>query len=217
MARTRADLVARIQRRLNDERGAFWSRDDITSALHDASRELASATRLFWDMRYAENFPRGFSYTAVWELAYVEVFDYGVANYTLEDERRLVVPESGALGPGNHTSPFEVTEGWLSTAQARATIPATAELPDTVIALDRVLWDGMPIVALTPLDLSRLDSRYQLTQGDVYGYSWQQDGVRTFRKVRVPAAQAASCALEGSTWGSLRDPSDLTGAEVVAQ
>jgi hypothetical protein len=48
-----------------------------------------------------------------------------------------------------------------------------------------------------------------VTKGEVYGYTWQKDGVRTLRKVRVPSAQASTAVVTGS-WGLLRRPTDLT-------
>jgi len=204
MAQTLADLRTRVRRRLNDPDGAVWPDAEINDLLRQSYQDLAHAAHVFWDERYADNLPRGLSYTADFERAYLD-FDFGRASYTYAVEMRQFTPEYLASGPGSYTSPFEAINGYL----VGAPIPATSELPETVVAVDRVLWDSMSVTAVTPRDLERKDTRYQQTTGEVYAYMWQQDGVRTFRKVRVPAAQAGYTLTTGS-WGALRSPADVS-------
>lgn len=209
---TLADLVLDVQTRLGDRNEAVWTLGAITLEIQNAYQEVSSPQQVFWDVTYLENLPPGFSYTAPWERAYLVAmggFDFGCANFTAEIDRRALGDERTRIGPATHTSPFEATDGWLARVGASTTIPATAELPKILTALERVTWDNRVIDALSPRRLQHGDSRYEITRGEVYGYTWQKDGIRTLRKVRAPAAQAATVTVTGS-WGILRRPTDLS-------
>jgi len=216
MAKTLGFLRGSVLSRLSDEAQTFWTAAEVDRLLIQAYQELVRATRILWDIRYAENLPAGFSYTALWERAFVVAasrgFDYGVANFTIDDERRLLT-EAGRLGPANHTSPFEATASWLADARARTTIAATATFPLTVIALDRSTWDDRVIGILRQVEAARLDSQYLTTEGEVEALIVKTEGLHTIRKVRVPSSKADTYAIEGS-WGVLRLPTDITDAAV---
>ncbi len=212
-----ATIATDVARRLGDLDGIIWPRADVLQWVQDAYSALATAQPVFWDTLYLENLPRGFSYTQPWERALLVAFsgfDYGCANFTAEFERRLLNDERQRYGPANHTSPFEATDGFLSAAGASTAIPATAELPATLTAIDRAIWDRRGIDALQARSMSQLDSRYEITAGEVYGYIWQKDGIRTLRKVRVPAAQADTVTVNGK-WGLLRRCTDLSAVAVT--
>ena len=215
---TLGTLRAAVRARLGDLGTAIWPDEELDLHLVTAYRALAQASEVFWDVTYLENLPRGFSYTQPWELAFLQEvsggFDYGCANFTAEVDRRALGDERLRVGPANHTSPFEATDGWLASVRASTAIAATAEVPKTVTALDRVTWDNRTIEALQARTLSQGDSRYELTRGEVYGYLWQKDGLRTLRKVRVPAAQADTVTVTG-TWGALRRPTALSAETVT--
>lgn len=205
---TLATLRVAVARRLNDPSMRVWSADELDRYLDQGYAELAQTGRVFWDWTYAENLPNGFSVTSAWEEAAAS-FRYGIANYTLDDERRLE-DEAHRRGSANHTCPDEATLAYLSDCGADVTLAATNDLDATVADVDRALWDETTITALTPRDAVAQDVRYRETQGPVYAYTWRQDGVRAFRKVRVPAAQAATHTISGS-FGTVRDHADLSG------
>lgn len=212
-----ATLVDDIQRRLGDPTGAIWPLAEVQYRIGDAYDQLATDLRLFWEWTYLENLPRGFSYTQPWEKAFLDAmggFDYGCANFTAEVDRRALGDERERIGPANHTSPFLATDGWLATANASTAIAATADMPKTLTRLARVTWDQRGIDALEARTLQRTDSRYEITAGEVFGFVWQKDGIRTLRKVRVPAAQADTATVNGA-WGLLRRPTDLSGDAVT--
>lgn len=216
---TLGELRTATQHRLGDDAGVVWSAEEVTANLLEGYVRIATQFPVFWDQTYAENLPRGFSVTQPWEVAYLPDsggFNYGVANFTAEFERQAGAASGfdtkTRSGPANHTSPFEATDGLLARAGSGA-IPATSELPKTLTALDRVCWDNRVIDAVEPRSYARLDSRYETTTGPVEGYMWQKDGVRTLRKVRVPASQAATVTVNGS-WGLLRRPADLSSDTV---
>lgn len=214
---TLRDLVTDVSARLGDADERIWTSAEITLQVQNAYQEIANAQHVFWDVTYLENLPPGFSYTAPWERAFLvdlgHGFDFGCANFTAEVDRRALGDERLRIGPANHTSPFEATDGWLASVRASTAVSATAEVPKTLTALERVTWDARVIEALAPRRLQHGDSRYETTRGEVYGYTWQKDGVRTLRKVRVPAAMADTVTVTGS-WGLLRRPTDLSTVAV---
>jgi hypothetical protein len=210
---TLGELVTAVLTRLGDLPQRIWTQEEATFHLVAGYQELATTLGVFWDQLYLENLPRGASYSQPWERAFVVRFpggfDYGYANFTAEFERRMLGDERLRYGPANHTSPFEATDGLLARAGASTAIPATAEVPKTVTRLERATWDNRGIEALQARTLQQGDSRYEITKGEVFGYTWQKDGLRTLRKVRVPSAQADTATINGS-WGGLRDPTDLS-------
>lgn len=220
MAYSLAALRSLVMDRLQDPGNAVWQADDIDADLRTAYRNLATRFVLFWDQVYLENLPRSFSVTEDWEVAYLDAgrFDAGVANYTASGDRDAFIDEFAdedlANGPANYTSPFYAIDGWLSTTRADTSIPATAELPDAVVEIERATWDSKALDALTPQRLMAGDSRYQFTKGDLYGYTWQQDGLHTLRKIRVPAGQATCVTVNGS-WGIPRNVTDLSGDTIT--
>lgn len=214
---TLGQLRAQVASRLGDVEAAIWTGDEIDLHLVDGYQQIANTLGVFWDQAYLENRPAAFSVSQTWELAFLgsaAPFTVGVANFTYEDERRLLGDERLRLGPANYTSPFEFTDGHLSDAGADTSIPATADLPKTVTALDRVTWDARGIDAMEARTLSRMDARYELTVGEVYGYIWQKDGIRTLRKVRVPGQPSDNAQIDGA-WGLLRNPADLADDTVT--
>lgn len=202
MAETLTTLRLAVSRRLSDEVQTVWTRAEIETYLEAGYRELAQTVHAFWDQTYLENLPAGFAVTAAWESPYA-TFAYGVSNYTYDDERRTL-DERHRLGPANHTSPCELA--FLSAIGASTAIPATADLPETVTDLARGVWDTRGIDALERRQIG--DSRYEITTGEVYGYLYRQDGIRTVRKVRVPVDVCDTYTVNGS-WGVLRTVTDL--------
>lgn len=211
MAVTRYQLIGQVLTRLGDTAEQVWSHAEIARYVETAMRDLSLRTRAVWDVLYAENLPKGFSYTAAWEAVYV-TFDYGRADHTLAtgENDGLVALNMPLTPSGNHTSPFEATGGYLSAAKASTAIPGTSELPETLTEVDRATWDKRTLQPVNLRSLQRQDTRYRVTAGEVYGYAWQQDGVRTLRKVRVPSAQATTYTIHGS-WGVMRSPGTQLG------
>ncbi len=213
-------LQAAVSYRLGDVSEAIWAAPEIILQIAEGYDLLAEASGVFYDWIYLENLPLSASASQPWEvlllLTFPGGFIAGQANYTQAWELGIssLIDERTQVGPADSTSPFEATDGLLGRARASTAIPATADLPDTVIGVTRVSWDKRGIDAMEPRRLARVDSRYEITAGEVYGFLWQKDGVRTLRKVRVPAAQAATVTVNGS-WGLLRDPTDLSGDTVT--
>jgi hypothetical protein len=214
MSVSRHALRTQVLTRLGDLAQQIWTATEVELHLADAYKAIAQVCGVFYDWTYLENLPATFSYTAPWEKAWLDEvggFDAGCANFTAEIDRQALGDGRDRRGPANATSPFEVTDGWQASVGASMAIPATADLPTTLTAIRRVTWDNRGIDALEARRMSRSDARYEITTGEVYGYIWQKDGIRTLRKVRVPAAPADSVQVTGSgSWGILREPVDLS-------
>lgn len=208
MSITLADLIGDVSRLINDPSAMFWTPAEITDALVEGYLGMCRRVHALWDWTYLENRPRGFSYTAAFEADLV-TWDYGRANYTADFERRMFQPEYEAEGFGNHTMSEEWQDGRLAASGGSMAIPALAELPSTLTEIDRVLWDQRGIAVLTPREAQREDARYETTTGEVYGLMTWEQGLRTVRKVRVPAAAAATYTIRGA-WGILRGPADFS-------
>ena len=212
MSQTILTLRESVLTRLGDPAGAIWSQDEVDLWLNEGSEVIGQRCEIFYEWTYLENLPPSASCTHRFELAYIEGlpegFFCGIGTFTCEDERRTLGDERLMIGPFVCSSPCEATDGFVSVVGASTAIPATADLPEDVTQLSRVTWDGRVTDALTARQTQARDARYELTTGEVYGYIWQKDGVRTLRKVRVPSAQASTVTAVGS-WGVCRDVSDL--------
>lgn len=214
MSTSRLSLRTQVLTRLGDLAQQVWTATEVELQLQEGYEALAQASAVFYDWVYLENLPRAFNYTAGWERVHVGTaiapFVVGVGNFTATDEEALLGDVRTREGPANSTSPFEAIEGHLARAGADLVISATADLPTTVTSLTRVSWDQRGVDGLEARRLSHVDARYEITRGEVYGFIWQKDGIRTLRKVRVPAAQADSVIVDGDDWGVIRDPADLS-------
>lgn len=79
---------------------------------------------------------------------------------------------------------------------------ATHDLPESVYDVERATWNNKRLVALKANDLLQLDSLYRTTTGLVESYTLDQDGLRKFRKYRIPTL---STSIEVTSWGIPRD------------
>lgn len=91
---------------------------------------------------------------------------------------------------------------------------ATATVPTDLYRVDRASWSYKRIDPVSSSQLEDIDSRYQLTTGEVIGYLQDKDGLRTFRKYRVPAQDGDEFTVNGS-WGAARSVSDVSNETVT--
>ncbi len=206
MSHRTADMIVRIRRELADQQltdtqPTLWSDEEIAIYLLAGMRELSAQVRLIWDTVYLDNIPRSFSNTQQWESDLGLVDDsHGVANFTYEEEREFM--EGGLEGPANHTGFFEAS--YLADIGAAVDIPAVSQLPASLTEIDRATYDSSTIVPLNHSRLAANDPGYETTRGEVFGYVWRKDGIRAFRKVRVPITPIESTDW-GGPWGILRN------------
>jgi hypothetical protein len=185
-----------------------WTQAELNEALADGYRDLAHTSMVFWDVRYAENRPAGFSYTQPFEAKYASV-DYGYANFTQAFERDFLELEQ-LYGPADHTSPSDDTEGTGAPSEPSATV----KLPEDTVELERVTHNQQTIEAQRAPSAQRWDSRYEVTPGRVRSYTWHKDGLYTFRKVPQPSTLSSRYTVT-QTWGLLRTVTDLTDETVT--
>lgn len=209
-----ANMAQRVLHRLGDSAEAIWTTDEIESYVRLGVKELADRCRIVWDQIYLENLPAGFSYTAKFERSFA-VFDYGRGGYTFEEEAETAdedgLIEMDEMRRAFHTSPSEIA--MLEDVDASTDIPATSDLPPTLTDIDRATWDKSLIDATNHARVSRMDSRYETTEGEVIAYIWQREGPNTLRKVRVPNEMAETVDVIGS-WGIVRDIGDVSDEDV---
>lgn len=208
-----ANIVERVLHRLGDSDQKIWQYDEIENYLRHGAREMVTAVPVVWDMLYLENLPAGFSHTADFEADYID-FHYGVAQYTFPEELPYIDDsemEHDELLQANHTGPSDID--YLVGGGASTAMRGTAELPDDLVAIERATWDFRGIDATAPSRLRQADDQYEDTAGEVFAYSWRQEGPRTLRKIRVPSAMADTYVVDGS-WGILRDPSDIEDPDI---
>lgn len=214
------ELRGQTQDRLGDPGQVIWTADEVDGHLVNGYQQIARHTRPFFDWAYLDNLPATFSLTQTWERRYLTAsaaaanFDAGVANYTCPDELGLLEETRLQLGPAQSTAPWEILFGHYDAVPCNPAIAALADLPPTLTELDRVTWDKRGIDAMEPRQMSKVDARYEITAGEVYGYMWELDGVFTLRKIRVPAARASTVTADGG-FGTLRDPTDLVSVDNV--
>ena len=208
------NLVERVLHRLGDSAQKIWTYDEVEGYLQRGAREMAETVHVVWDALYAENLPAGFSCTADWEEDYLIDFMYGVASYTFPEEADYIDDDEMEIDEilqANHTSPSDID--YLAGVSASTAMRATVQLPENLVAIDRVTWDNRSIEATTPRRLRQSDDQYEETEGEVIAYSWRDEGPRTFRKIRKPSAMADTYTVQGS-WGIVRDVEDLGDPEV---
>lgn len=77
-------------------------------------------------------------------------------------------------------------------------VSGTAEytLPTALYKIDRLSYKKRRLVPLDAAKLQRADPAYRSTQGDIYGYVVEGDGVTTVRYVRVPSASGSNISIE---------------------
>lgn len=209
-----ANLNERVLHRLGDSAQKVWTYEEVDGYLQRGAREMAESVNIIWDALYAENLPAGFSHTAEWEEDYLVDFFYDVASYTYPEELDYIDDdemEHDEIWQANHTSPSDLH--YLAAISASTAMRATVQLPENLVAIDRVTYDDRSIEATTPRRLRQSDDQYEETEGEVIAYSWRHEGPRTFRKIRKPAEMADIYTVEGS-WGVVRDVEDLDDPEV---
>lgn len=212
-----ANLCSRVLHRLGDSAQVIWAEEEIDSYIQQAMFEMVTLTRLVWDQLYLENIPPGFHCTMEDEEDLLEhEFHYGVAACTQEWELEYGETAGFWLADevswGNHTSPAELP--YLARL-GLGTMLGTAIMPTSLIEIERSSWDHRTMEALSVRGLIDNDSRFEETEGEVFGYTWRKDGPRTFRKMRVPAEMAQLMTTDGS-FGIARNIDDPSESEGVA-
>lgn len=209
-----ANMTERVLHRLGDSAQQIWTFDEIKSYILRGARTLAQE-KVMWDQVYLENLPAGFSHTGEFEEEYM-TFSYGRANYTAEFEAEYIDPdfvEVDLSRRANHTSPGDLP--YLVDIGASTLGDATVQVPETLVEIERAVNDNRVIDATRVQRIQPRDSRYEITQGEVFAFTWEKDGPYTLRKIRVPNEMPDIYEYNGS-WGLIRNADDLETGESVS-
>lgn len=212
MAKTLGSVVDKVLSRLGDTETDIWSRQEIRSYVQEGYDQLAILTECFWDQAYLEDRLTTANVTAEWEKEYLESgwLCYGVFNYTAISEADYLEPGQIENGPTTLTAKWEASYLPAGDSYYRA----TDQLPENLYQIDRATWDWKKIEPVRSTELEQQDSRYWINNGEVIGYLQDRDGLRVFRKWRVPAVAATEYTITG-TGGILRSPADISGDAIL--
>lgn len=212
MAKTLTGVITEVLYRLGDSTSAIWSRTEIARYLNEGYERLAMGTGLLWDTTYLEDQSYAGNYTTIWETTYfpVEWLILNRFHYTADWEAEYAFPGQVHLGPANHTTLWEFDNGY----HPKSHFLAIHQIPAEVIEIERAVWNKRRIEPLRSRELEFADGQYQTQQGELLGYLRDKDGIRSFRKWRIPSSAADEYTVTGS-WGLLRAPTDISAETVI--
>jgi len=181
---------------------SLWTRAEVEQYITDGFNAFTRMTKCIFDMAYPENLPPSGNYIADWELGY---FESGMVRHSLLGysggywEKDYALP--GALGPMNHTQPWEAT--YLDTTFA----VSVRDLPEDVVAVDRVTQNWHTMGPEFSRWFEKNDRSFQTVSGDPWRYSLDRDGIGRMRTVAAGDGQAETVTAVG-TFGLLRYADD---------
>lgn len=211
-------LVARTLRHLGDDPSTpstpLFTTSEIEGYYRDGLEELARATSFLWDRDVLEDQAPPCTHDFEWERSYitsrrktvsavsaasreaatnleVEIHIRGTqATYTFEWERKhTFLP----FGPG------EVSFAWERSYAPTTSLEnaAVVRLPEEALTVERSTWNDRRITPLMSRELEWMDRNYETGKGNVDGYTMDKDGLRSFRKWKIPSAQSSSLSATG--------------------
>jgi hypothetical protein len=124
-----------------------------------------------------------FQYTSIWENSYID----------------------DGIGPGNHTGPWEYQNKYLT----KEYMIAVSQLPENLEKVERPVNNWKRMHPLVSFQIETGDPVYETQEGFVSHFLMDKDGLRSFRKWKVPATRADEYTVTGD-FGIMRDFSDLT-------
>lgn len=81
---------------------------------------------------------------------------------------------------------------WIREALADTIHVALYDLPASLQALDRCVWDNRRIPPIPQDDLMWSDAQFATKEGDVFGYMVHGDGTMKLRKLNIPSVSNAT-------------------------
>lgn len=214
MAKTLGSEINKVLYRLGDTSQTIWTVDEVRSYIREGYDKLAIMTGCFWDQAYMEDRLTTANLTNDWEVDYLDANQeatWGIFKYTSPDEQDYLEPGEIEMGPTS------LNHDWES-AYLDPTFffyRATDTLPEDLYQVDRAVWDWKKIEPVRSVQLENIDRRYWVQNGEVIGYILDKDGLRTFRKWRVPSVQAQEYTITEVSWGIMRSPADISADTVM--
>lgn len=186
--------IDNVQRKLDDEAGEIWTRQQVSEFLNDAYDNICREAKCLFEMAMYTNAPRAGNYTKPFETQFMtDMPILGQFNFTKESEREFMPP--GAVGPANHTKTEDATV--MTTSGEGPTTRTVGVLPDNLVEVDRVTHNWLRLKAEPSRYLRQTRNTYETLQGGVYSYSMDQDGLNTFRTVGVPVTVIPNVDISG--------------------
>ena len=213
MAKTLTAITDKVLRRLGDTAETIWSYEEIQTYLREGYDKLAIMTGCFWDQAYLEDRLTTANLTNDWEWDYLDSgwISFGVFKYTCPDDADYLEPGEIEMGPTSLNYHWE--KDYVSVTHMF--YRGTDTLPEDLYQVERATWDWKKIEPVRSVQLENLDRRYWVQNGEVVGYVLDKDGLRTFRKWRVPAIQAQEYTIADPSVGIMRDPTDISADTVM--
>jgi len=186
VAKTLSAVATEVQVRLGDTAAAVWTAAEIKRYLKEAYAIIAARTECFWKEEALNDAASTANITQPWEEQYLPTGStlLGVFTYTADWELDYI--EGSVYGPTNHTATWEITNSYVPFIGKGA-----YDLPDALIQIERATWDNRRIDPLFSSELENLDAQYHTRTGSPQGYIMDKDGLRILRKVPVPSASAS--------------------------
>lgn len=212
------DIVDRIYNDLQDPDQSVWTdRTEIEGYVRNGYFKLCRDTGCLWDVTFSENLPYCGDHTGFFEEPFMPLFS-GRFTFTGNEWERDY--SDNGVGPANYTGIFEMLDPdgnmWNSkstgTVIGQDFILPTSLLDETMVSIDRITHDSYRVLPAVLERIKRFDGRYQYTQGPTRSWTFEDDGLLTFRKIPVPAARAntfsySAGAANTGNWGLLRTAS----------
>lgn len=173
----------RVMRKLDDENGDVWPRDQVEGFVIDGYNALCRDVPLIFDMIMYDNAPMACNYTRPFEAQYMTGPILGQFNYTKDSEADSV--DELAEGPANHTKPSDATFMGSSPPSPRRKL----RLPAGIVQVARVTQNWLVLRAefTRSMRLTRRD--YETMASGVFVYTQDQDGFFAMRTVGVQATE----------------------------
>ncbi len=197
--------VDRVMRKLDDEDGDVWPRDQVEGFVIDGYNALCRDVPLLFDMAMYDNAPMACNYTRPFEREYMTGPIFGQFNFTSDDEDEYAGDNS--QGPCNHTRPSDAA--YMGSTPA-PTARRVMRLPDGIVEVSRVTQNWLPLRPEFARGLRITRKLYESMQSGVYVYTQNQDGFFGIRPVGVQTAVVPTVSYTYSTgyFGVIRTISD---------
>lgn len=169
----KVSVIARLQRRLDDEDEEVWSREQLGNFLQDGYDRICRESQCLFDMEMYDTAPMTGNYTKPFEAEFMTGPIMARFTVTRPSDAEFVDGDSIV---SNHTRRSDAdhmssdTDGYSPTARTLGRLPAG------YVAIDRVTHDWLPLAPEHDRYHRKTRSDYQTLSGGVFSYQMDQDG-----------------------------------------
>ena len=190
----KVSVIARLQRRLDDEDEEVWSREQLGNFLQDGYDRICRESQCLFDMEMYDTAPMTGNYTKPFEAEFMTGPIMTRFTVTRPSDAEFV---DGDAIVSNHTRRSDAdymssdTDGYSPTARTLGRLPAG------YVAIDRVTHDWLPLAPEHDRYHRKTRSDYQTLSGGVFSYQMDQDGWQNIRLVNVPVTVNPAEEIQG--------------------